>query len=431
MGRFTGLLGILIILGIGVALCPNRRRINLRIVGAGLALQLILAWACLSFPPLVAAFDGLAAAFNRIISFADAGSAFVFNGLADASGSAQAPWGFIFAVKVLPVIIFFASLMGVLYHLGIMQRVVAAIALLLRAALGVTGVEALSASANIFLGQTEAPLCVRPYIATMTRAQLMAIMTGGFATIAGSVMAAYVGILGGKSDPERILFAKHLLTASLMSAPAGLVMARIMYPETESPRDEHLHNLSGQRTTRNVLDAAATGAADGLHLALNVGAMLIAFVALLAMLNWPLQALSMLDSVKAWREAHGVPILSFQNILGWILSPMAWVMGVPRDDCRFFGGLMGTGVVATEFVAYSDLGAAIQQGTVSHRAAQIATYTLCGFANLPSIAIQIGGIGGMAPQRRSELAALGLRAMTAGALACWMTGALASLFITS
>lgn len=427
MGQLTGLLGVFIILAIGVALCPARRRINLRIVGAGIALQFIFAWACLSFPPFVAVFDHLAAAFNRVVSFADEGTRFVFGNLADSSS--KYPWGFVFGVKVLPVIIFFASLMAVLYHLGIMQRVVAVIAWLLRSALGVTGVEALSASANIFLGQTEAPLCVKPYIPTMTRAQLMAVMTGGFATIAGSVMAAYVGILGGTDDVTRILFAKHLMAASLMSAPAGLVMARLMYPETESPRDEHLQSLTDERTTRNVLDAAAAGATDGLKLALNVAAMLIAFVALLAMLNWPLQALSMVDSVKTWREAHGIPVLSFQVILGWILAPLSWTMGVPWADCKFFGSLLGTQIIATEFVAYLNLGDAIQHNAIGDRARQIATYALCGFANLPSIAIQIGGISAMAPDRRSDLAALGLRAMTAGALACWMTGAIASLFI--
>jgi CNT family concentrative nucleoside transporter len=426
MGRLTGLIGVAVILLIGYVLCPTRRRIDVRMILAALIMQFLFAWMCLSFPPFVRAFDLLAEGFNRVVGFADEGANFVFSKqLNDQTG----PWGFIFAVRVLPTIIFFASLMAVLYHLRLMQPVVAAIAWLLRRSLRVTGVEALSAAANIFLGQTEAPLCVKPYIATMTRAQLMAVMVPGFSSIAGSVLAAYIGILGGNDVASRVLFAKHLMTASLMSAPAGLLMARLMLPETETPPDEHLRNLTQERATRNVIDAAASGAAEGLQLALNVGAMLIAFVALLAMLNWPLQALSLWEPVQHWREAHGVPVLSFQVVLGYLLAPLAWTMGVDPQDCRFFGGLLGTQVIATEFVAYLDLGAAIHNGTVSHRTAQIATYSLCGFANLPSIAIQIGGISGMAPNRRSDLAALGLRAMTAGALACWMAGAIAGLFI--
>jgi CNT family concentrative nucleoside transporter len=340
------------------------------------------------------------------------------------------PWGFVFAVKVLPIIIFFASLMAVLYHLGIMQRVVAVVAWLLRRTLGVTGVEALSASANIFVGQTEAPLTVRPYIATMTRSQIMTIMAGGFATIAGSVMAAYIVKLGGDSESQRVLFATHLMTASVMSAPAGLVMAKLMMPETQTPRDESMDKLvQTERETRNVLDAAAAGATDGLKLALNVAAMLIAFIALLAMLNWPLSTLSQWGPIDTWRVSHGLPIFTFQNILGAILQPLAWTMGVAWDDCREFGSLLGTQVIATEFVAYLNLSDHIANGTVSPRTSQIAAYALCGFANLPSIAIQIGGLSALAPERRAEFASIGLRAMVAGALACWMTGAIASIMI--
>lgn len=422
-----GLIGMVVLLLIALALSKHRRRINWRIVVAGILMQVVIAFLCIKFGPVVWAFDQFAAGVNKVISFADDGTRFIFGNFSDPGAG---PWGFVFAVKVLPVIIFFAALMAVLYHLGVMQRVIAAVAWVLRRTLGVTGVEALSASANIFVGQTEAPLCVRPFIGRMTRSQIMAVMTGGFATIAGSVLAAYVGILGGDDDAERILFAKHLMTASVMSAPAAFVMAKIMLPETETPFSEDLQELANMpRETRNVLDAAAAGATDGLKLALNVAAMLIAFVALLAMLNWPLQAIGDLDSVKAWREANGIPALSFENILGMILSPLAWAMGVQWKDCGFFGSIMGTQVIATEFVAYARLGEAIKGGTISHRSSEIATYALCGFANLPSIAIQIGGLSAMAPERRSDFAAIGLRAMTAGALACWMTGAVAGLFI--
>lgn len=426
MQQFTGLIGIGVLLGMAFALSTNRRAVSARIVLAGLALQLFMAWLCLSFSPVVAVFDGLAAGVNKVISFADDGMKFLFGNVADPNG----PWGFVFAVRVLPIIIFFASLMGVLYHLGVMQRVVAAVAWLLRGALGITGAEALSASANIFVGQTEAPLCIKPYIAGMTRSQIMAVMTGGFATIAGSVLAAYVGVLGGDDPESRVMFAKHLMTASLMSAPAGLVMAKIMLPETESPGSESIQDLTRvTRTTRNVMDAAVAGASDGLQLALNVAAMLVAFVALLALVSWPLEALGHWEPIAEWRAANGIPDLSLQLVLGWALSPLAWTMGVPWSDCTFFGGMLGKQVIATEFVAYLSLGEAIKQGTISPRSAQIATYTLCGFANFASIGIQIGGLGAIAPERRSDFASIGLRAMTAGALACWMTGAVASLFI--
>ncbi len=428
MSQLTGLLGVLVLLSIAYALSTSRKNINWRIIIGGVLLQFVLAFLVLRFEPARIVFDGAARAVTKVISFSDDGIRFIFGNLADPGAG---PWGFVFAVRVLPVIIFFASLMGVLYHLGLMQRVVAACAWVLKKSLGISGKEALSAAANIFLGQTEAPLTVKPYIAGMTRSQLMAVMTGGFATIAGSVLAAYVGILGGESDDSRAVFAKHLLTASIMSAPAGLVMAKIMLPETEKPEPEDVGKLLADRPgTRNVVDAAAAGATDGLHLALNVGAMLIAFVALLALLNWPLAALGDLPRVAAWRQANNIPPLTFQNILGVLLSPLAWCMGIAWNDCRHFGSLMGTQVIATEFVAYLDLGKHISEGTMSPRSTQIATYALCGFANLPSIAIQIGGLSAMAPSRRGDLAAIAPRAMVAGALACWMTAAVAGLFIS-
>jgi CNT family concentrative nucleoside transporter len=418
MDQFRGLLAVLLLLGVGFLLSANRRAVRPRIVVAGVLLQLVIAWACLSFPPIVALFQGLAAGVTKVISFADAGTSFLFGNLADASQ----PWGFVFAVKVLPVIIFFASLMSVLYHVGVMQPVVAGLAWVLRRALGVTGAEALSASANIFVGQTEAPLTVRPFIRGMTRSQIMAVMTGGFATIAGSVLAAYVGILGGESEESRVLFAKHLLTASIMSAPAGFVMAKIMMPETEEPPAEDLERLRRERGAgaRNVVDAAAAGASDGLRLAANVGAMLVAFVALIAMVNWPLAAIS---------ERAGMEPLTLQRMLGWVFMPVAWCMGVEQADCSKFGAVLGQQIVATEFVAYLDLSKHIREGTMDSRSCQIATYALCGFANLPSIAIQIGGLSAMAPSRRSDFASIAPRAMVAGACACWMTGAVAGLFL--
>ncbi|MGQ0626660.1 MAG: NupC/NupG family nucleoside CNT transporter [Phycisphaerales bacterium] len=426
MQQFTGLIGMAALLLLAVALSPNRRAINLRIVGGGLALQLVIAFALLRVPGIVDAFDLFAAGVTRIIGFANEGVVFIFGNLADAGK----PWGFVFAVKVLPVIIFFSAFMAVLYHLRIMQRVVALVAYVLRATLGITGVEALSAAANVFVGQTEAPLTVKPYIAGMTRSQLMAVMVGGFATIAGSVMAAYVNLLGGDSEAERIHFAKHIMTASLMSAPAALVMAKIMLPETETPPDESFATLVDERrTTSNVLDAAAAGATDGLKLAANVAAMLVAFVALLAMINWPLRALSELPAIATWRAGLGVPVLDLQTLMGYFLTPLARLMGVAGEDAGRVGSLMGTSIVATEFVGYQNLSTMVAEQSIGRRGATIATYCLCGFANIPSIAIQIGGLSALAPSRRSDLAAIAPRAMVAGALACWMTGCVAGLFI--
>ena len=425
MGQLTGLLGIAALLLIALAVSSDRRRISMRTVLVGVGAQLLLAYLMLRFPPVSVPFDAIAAVVARVISFADEGTSFIFGNAADAGG----PWGFIFAVKVLPIIIFFASLMAVLYHVGVMQRVIAAFAWAIRAVMGVTGTESLSAAANIFVGQTEAPLTIRPFIAGLTRSQVMCVMACGFATIAGSVMAAYIALLGGQDEAARVLVAKHFITASVMSAPAAIVMAKIMLPETGSPREESLKSMQSMpRATTNVVDAAAVGAGDGLRLALNVAAMLVAFVALIALLNYPLAALSQMEAVAAIREQYGIPVLTFQNILGMILRPVAWCMGAGSDSAAL-GSLMGQQVIATEFVAYADLARMKVEGGISPRGAQIATFALCGFANLPSIAIQIGGLSALAPERRGDFAAIGPRAMVAGALACWMTGAVASVFL--
>jgi len=420
------LLGLLVLISIAWTLSESRRHIPWRLVGVGLVLQGLIAFLFLRFPPAVAAADLVAAGVARIIGFADEGTRFIFGNVSDPDGA----WGFIFIVRVLPIIIFFASLMSVLYHLGIMQRVVAVCAWGLRRAMQVSGVEALCTAANIFVGQTEAPLMIRPFIPSLTRSQLMTVMAAGFATIAGSVLGAYVSMLGGDSEAGRITMAKHLLTASLMSAPAAIVFAKIMVPERETVPPESLAATSTlPRTTANVMDAAAEGATDGLKLALNVAAMLVAFVSLIALLNWPLAGLSMLPSIEAFRLEHGIPALTFQNILGVAFTPIAWCMGFERGDVGTAAALMGTQLIATEFVAYLDLAAAIKAGSISPRSAQMAAYALCGFANLPSIAIQIGGLSAMAPGRRADAASLGLRAMTAGALACWSTATIAGIFL--
>lgn len=425
----TGLLGVGAILAIGYMLSTNRRAINRRTVLGGLALQFALAFLFLRFTPVVAIFNVLAAAVTKVVSFADEGTRFIFGNAADAGGA----WGFIFAIKVLPIVIFFGSLMSILYYLGIMQRVIAVFAGVLRRTLGITGVEAMSTSANIFVGQTEAPLTVKPFIARMTQSQIMCVMVGGFATIAGSVMGAYIVMVGGDSEASRIEVAKHFMAASVIASAGAIVMAKLMCPETETPADESIDAMRDlPRTSTNVMDAAAEGATDGLKLALNVAAMLIAFVSLLALLNWPLSALSEVNEswlpIATWRAELGLPSLSLQNILGICLQPLAWLMGA-GEDARLLGTLMGEAIVATEFVAYLDLSKMITAGEISPRASTIAIYTLCGFANLPSIAIQIGGLGAMAPERRGDIAKLGFRAMVAGALACWLTGAVAGVVV--
>ncbi|MEO1130609.1 MAG: nucleoside transporter C-terminal domain-containing protein [Planctomycetota bacterium] len=430
--QLIGLLGVLVMIGLAALASENRSRIPWRLVAAGVAVQAGLAAVLLALPVISDGFTWLARAVTGVIDRAAAGISFIFG---PELGDPNGPMGVVFAIHVLPVIIFFASLMAVLYHVGVMQRLIAALAWLMRRTLGVTGAEAMAMAANVFVGQTEAPLTVKPLIDRMTRAQLMTLMVGGFATIAGSVFAAYVQMLGGEDPAERIAFARHLITASVMSAPAAFVMARILVPEIATPPDEHLAGLGVTHDRdSNVLDAAAAGATDGLKLALNVGAMLIAFLSLLALVNWPLELLSGLGPIEAWREAHGIPVLSLEVILGWLLAPLAWCLGVPWAEAQLVGSLLGQKVLVTEFVAFANLGDALHPGDgaaplLSERSGQIAAYALCGFANFGSIAIQIGGLSAIAPGRRKDFAALALRAMLGGALASWMTASIAGVFI--
>lgn len=427
MDLVRGLAGILIFLGIAFALSTDRRAVRPRIVLAGIGLQFVIAFLLIRFKPAVAGFEYLAGAVTKLLSFSAEGGAFLFGNLTDG----EMRWGFIFAVQVLPTIVFFAALMSILYHLGIMQRIVAGLAAVLRVVIGVSGTEALAAAANVFVGQTEAPLCIKPYLPTMTRSQIMLVMTCGFATIAGSVLAAYVGLLGGAEEATRLAFAKHLLTASAMSAPGAFVMAKIMLPETEPQPDETdiQRAKDSERVTVNVLDAAAAGATDGLRLALNVAAMLVAFVALIALVDWPLELLGRTDLGNAFESWLGLEELTLIGLLGVVFSPVAALLGVDAGDVREVGELLGTAMVATEFLAYDALRGLIGENAITARSAAIATYALCGFANFPSIAIQIGGLTALAPERRSDFSRIGLRAMFAGALTCWMTGCIASLFI--
>jgi concentrative nucleoside transporter, CNT family len=406
--RLISFAGLLVMLAIAWLLSVNRRAIDLRVVVGGTLLQLVFGVLVLWTPQGRWLFEKLNDIVLKLLSFVDDGSRFIF-------GDKYTDHYFAFAV--LPTIIFVASLMTLLYHLGVMQRVVDFFAVVMQKTMGTSGSETLSCAANIFVGQTEAPLFVKPFVATMTLSELMAVMTGGFATISGGVMAAYVGMLH-TTFPD---IAGHLLAASVMSAPAALVMAKIMFPETEQSMTRGRLKIQIEKIDVNVIDAAARGAGEGLQLALNVAAMLLAFIALVSMLN------ALLGLVGQY---IGYPQLSFQLVLGWLFWPIAWIMGVPAHDCTAVAQLLGERTALNEFVAYLDLAKLLDGGAdLSYRGITILTYGLCGFANFSSIAIQIGGIGGIAPSRRHDLARLGLRAMIAGTIACFMTATVAGLLI--
>jgi len=411
-----GIFGLACLVSIALVFSSKRGAIDWKLVASGISLQLLFAVIVILVPGGREFFEGLSRIFVRIISFAMDGAAFIFGPLADPSNL-----GFIFAFQVLPTIIFFASLMAVLYHIGLMQKIVQAMAWVMLKVMRISGAESLSVAANVFVGQTEAPLVVRPYISKMTESELFTMMVGGMATIAGGVLAAYITMLGGADEAARIFFAKHLLSASIMAAPATVVIAKILKPETAESLTRGEVKLKVEKTATNVIEAAANGAADGWRLALNVGAMLMAFIALIAMIDYPLNWLGELTGFDTMTGRA----LSLSTILGYILSPMAWLIGVPWQDAVTVGGLIGEKVVTNEFVAYAHLNEI--QNTMSPKALLISTYALCGFANFSSIAIQIGGIGGIAPDRRSDLARLGLRAVLGGTLATMMTATIAGV----
>ena len=414
-------LGILFFCVVAWLLSSNRRRIPWRVIAFGLVMQWVLAWFILDTGAGARVFQMLGDRVATLINMTDHGTGLVFGPLAkpEVLGAAFGPeHGFIFAFKALTAIIFFSALMAILYHLGIMQVLVWAIARLMSALLGVSGAESMAMAANIFVGQTEAPLVVRPYIPKMTLSELNAMMTGGFATIAGSVLAVYMGVLGEE-------YAPHLLTASVMSAPAAFLIAKLMRPETEVSETGGAVPLRIERNAGNLLEAAAQGTSDGLKLWLNVIAMLIAFVALVHLVDWPLGAL----------EVAGAP-LSLSRLFGWVLSPVAWLMGVEGwADCQLFGSLLGLKVAVNEFVAFTQLAAYVPEGGgelvfQSGRSARMAAYALCGFANFSSIGIQMGGITPLAPERGSDLSRIALKAMLGGAMASFMTATVAGVFIS-
>ena len=422
LGVGFGLFGLAVLIGLTWLFSNNKRRVVWTLVATGIALQIGFAAVVLLVPGGRDVFDLLGQGFVRLLGFVNAGSEFIFGSLMNVE-----TYGFIFAFQVLPTIIFFAALMGVLYHLGVMQAVVRAMAWAITKVMRVSGAETTSVCASVFIGQTEAPLTVRPYIARMTESELITMMIGGMAHIAGGVLAAYVGMLGGGDPVEQAYYAKHLLAASIMAAPATLVIAKILIPETGEPLTRGTVKMEIEKTTSNVIDAAAAGAGDGLRLALNIGAMLLAFIALIAMVNAPLTWLGEITGIQA---AIGRP-LDLATIFGWVLAPIAWLIGVPWQDAGVVGSLIGQKVVINEFVAYLQLAdivnGRVEGVTLSDQGRLIATYALCGFANFSSIAIQIGGIGGLAPERRQDLARFGLRAVLGGTIATLMTATIAGV----
>ena len=410
--RFQAFTGLFVILGIAYAFSTNRRAIDRRTVAWGLGLQIVFALFVLKTAIGQKIFTALAGVINRLLAFSFEGSSMVFGPLGSKEawpdimnrvlGPGGARWGVVFAFQVLPTIIFIAALFAILYYLGIMQFVVRAFAVMMNRVMRASGAESLNVAASIFMGQTEAPLTIRPFIPRMTESELMTIMTAGMAHISGGIMAAYI-LFGVKAE--------HLLTAVIMTAPGTLMMAKIFVPETQVPETMGTVKLEVERTDVNVIDAAGRGTGEGLALALNVGAMLISFLALVALVNALL----------------GLAHLSLEQIFGWVFSPIAWAMGVPWKDAGVVGNLLGTRMALNEFVAYAKLGG--MQSALDPKSFTIATFALCGFANFSSIGIQIGGIGALVPERRHDLARLGMRAMLAGTLANFVSACIAALLL--
>jgi CNT family concentrative nucleoside transporter len=404
--RLVSAIGLIALIAIAWAFSTERRRIPWRVIGWGLGLQLSLALLLLKTAFGRVFFVAVNQAVAQFIGYTDAGVAFVAGPLKEL--------GFSFVLDVLPIIIFMGSLFAILYHLGVVQWVVSALARILSRSMGLSGAESLAAVANIFVGMTEAPLLVRPYIERMTRSELFTVMATGMATIAGSVLVAYAKMLGEGS------FAGHLVTASLLSAPAGILIAKVMVPETETPVTASGGHATVERTSVNLIDAASQGALAALRLAAYVGALLIAFVALIAMLN----------GLVGWVGGLlGFPDLTLQWILGVLFAPFALLMGIPWSEAVQVGSLLGVKTVLNEFLAFRDLGVLIEAEALSPRSIVIASYALCGFANFGSLAILLGGVGGMAPSRRGDLARLGLRSILAGTLATMMTGCVAGILL--
>ncbi|TLP78794.1 NupC/NupG family nucleoside CNT transporter [Maribacter sp. ACAM166] len=426
LGR--GVLGMFVLLLLAFLFSSNRRAINWKTVGIGLALQLVIAIGVLKIPFVQLVFEQIGRVFVKILEFTRAGSKFLFEGLVVDTGT----FGYIFAFQVLPTIIFFSALTSLLFYLGFIQKIVKGLAWLLSKSLGISGPESLSVAGNIFLGQTEAPLLIKAYLEKMTRSEILLVMIGGMATVAGAVLAAYIGFLGGEDELLQLVFAKHLLAASVMAAPGAIVISKILYPQTEKVNSD-IH-VSSEKIGSNVLDAIANGTTEGLKLAVNVGAMLLVFVAIIAMVNGILEWTGDFTNLNSWiAENTSYQKFSLEAILGTIFAPLMWLIGVANEDIMLMGQLLGIKLVASEFVGYIQLAELKDIATSPHlkfnKSIIMATYMLCGFANFASIGIQIGGIGSLAPGQRKTLSEFGMKAVLGGSLASLLSATIAGMIL--
>jgi concentrative nucleoside transporter, CNT family len=431
MDLFRGLIGLIFLTAVAFLLSGNRKAVKWQVIAAGIGLQILFGLAIFKIGFVHDGFEWVSGKFVAFLDFARQGAMFLFGGLSVNSysdPSAGHSLGFLFAFQALPTVIFFSAVTAGLYYLGILQKIVYGFAWIMARTMRLSGAESLSAAANIFMGQTEAPLLVKPFIKNMTKSELFCLMTGGMATIAGSVLAVYVGMLGGADAESKATFATYLLCASIMNAPAAIVMSKIIFPETEFDKIDTSLKVNKEQIGSNLVDALASGAGDGIKLALNIGGMLLAFIAIILAINWGLTGLGDLLNVNVWiREStnNAYSGLSLEYLLGQVFRIFAFFMGVDWSESLQVGSLLGKKMVLNEFLAYTDLAAFKEKGFLSEKSVLISTYALCGFANFSSIAIQIGGIGGMAENRKSDLSLLGFKAMLAAFLATMMTATIA------
>ncbi|MBR9846967.1 MAG: Na+ dependent nucleoside transporter [Algicola sp.] len=424
---WRGVLGMITLIFIAFLFSSNRKAVNWKTVGIGLAFQLIIAIGVLKVGFIKSIFEFVGKIFIKILGFTQAGSEFLFGGFMDVTS-----YGFIFAFQVLPTILFFSALTSVLFYLGIIQKVVQAMGWLLSKLLGISGAESLSVAGNIFLGQTEAPLLIKAYLEKMNKSEILLVMIGGMATVAGAVLAAYIGFLGGDDEALKLVYAKHLLAASVMAAPGAIVISKILYPQTEKVNTD-VH-VSQEKIGSNFLDAIANGTTEGLRLAVNVGAMLLVFVAFIAMINYGLLKIGTIGGLNDWVAANSpYDAFSLEAILGTIFAPLMWLIGVAKEDIMLMGQLLGIKLAASEFVGYIQLADLKNVANATHltyeKSIIMATYMLCGFANFASIGIQIGGIGSLAPGQRTQLSKFGMKALIGGTIASLISATIAGMII--
>ncbi len=425
---WRGVLGMIVLIVLAYLFSSNKKAIQWKTVGIGLSIQLLIAIGVLRVPLIQSAFESIGQVFVSVLDYTKAGSKFLFEGLV----VDQTTFGFIFAFQVLPTIVFFSALTSLLFYLGIIQKIVKALAWLLSKVLKISGAESLSVAGNIFLGQTEAPLLIKAYLEKMNRSEMLLVMIGGMATVAGAVLAAYIGFLGGDDPVMRLKFAKHLLAASVMAAPGAIVISKMLYPQTEDISTDV--QVSSEKIGTNVLDAISNGTTEGLRLAVNVGAMLLVFVAFIAMINGILGWIGDITTLNIWMEAHTpYPKLTLESILGTLFAPLMWLIGVAKNDMMMMGQLLGIKLAASEFVGYIQLAELKDAQNLIHlnnsKSIIMATYMLCGFANFASIGIQIGGIGSLAPGQRKTLSEFGMKALIGGSLASLLSATIAGMII--